>query len=153
MAVTLYTKIAGGGSGGSGSSVADGKYVKSTRFSTISSGTSGSVTLPASSTVVLDNFGGTVDAILSKTSGGYPTLESVVDGAGNVLSATFDSSGNYTISGNPSAYPIAIIYRVQQTLSNFDSTSSDILGDLFIAAGASSGVSGAQSIANSLIFG
>lgn len=115
------------GSGGGGGAVG-GKFIRTTRFYEISSGTSGSVTLPGSSTVVLDDFGGTVDAVTAQMSGGRPTYDSAVDGGGAIITATFDSSGNYTLSSSPSAYPIALVYRVQQTLLDFDSTASDIVG-------------------------
>ena len=104
------------------------KYVRSTRFATISSGTSGSVTLPPNSQVVLDDFGGTTDAIITTEQGGKPTFESATTSAGAIIATTFDSAGNYVLSGTPSAYPVAIVYRVQQQLKFFDSTASNILG-------------------------
>lgn len=106
----------------------EGKRVRTTRFATISSGTSGSVTLPSNSTVILDDFGGTVDAVVTTISGGRPTNSPALTSGGSVIAATFNSSGNYTLSATPSSYPVALIYRVEQTLSNFDSTSSDIAG-------------------------
>ncbi len=115
-----------GGSGGS--STVGGKYVRSTRFVIISAGTSGTVTLPPSSTVVLDDFGGTVDAIVTKVSGGKPTLLNALSALGAVVSTTFDASGNYTFSAAPSAYDVAIVYRVKQTLDNFDDTATDLMG-------------------------
>jgi hypothetical protein len=60
--------------------------------------------------------------------GGRPTYASAVDSSGTIISTTFDSSGNYVFSGTPSSYPVALVYRVQQTLVNFDSTASDIVG-------------------------
>lgn len=118
---------------GSGSSdprvdILAGLYVRTSRFVSIGAGTSGTITIPANSTVVLDDFGGTVDAVICKMSGGRPQFTSAVDAGGNVISTTFDSSGNYSFSGTPSAYPVAIVYRVQQTLIDFDSISSDIVG-------------------------
>ena len=104
------------------------KYVRSTRFATISSGTSGSVTLPPNSQVVLDDFGGTTDAIITTEQGGKPTFESATTSAGVIIATTFDSAGNYVLSGTPASYPVAIVYRVQQQLKFFDSTASNILG-------------------------
>jgi hypothetical protein len=62
-----------------------------------------------------------------------------VDSGGTVIQATFDSSGNYTFSAAPSSYPVALVYRVQQTLVNFDSTASDIVGSPQTTGGGSSG--------------
>ena len=106
----------------------ENKYVRTTRFESISSGTSGTVTLPPSAEVVLDDFGGTVDAVVTGISGGRPTTVSVVTAGGVVVATTFDSSGNWVFTGTPSAYPVAIVYRVRQTLVNFDSNSTDIWG-------------------------
>ena len=105
------------------------KYVRTTRFATISSGTSGTVTLPPDSTVVLDDFGGTTDAVISAMDSGRPTYTNAYTSSGAVVATTFDSSGNYVLSGTPTDYPVAIIYRVQQPLADFDSTSTDILGN------------------------
>lgn len=106
----------------------EGKYVRTTRFAIISSGTSGTITKPANSTIILDDFGGTVDAVVSTASGGRPTYASALTSGNVPVGTTFDSSGNYTLSAAPSAYPIAIVYRVQQALKDFDPTSSDIVG-------------------------
>lgn len=46
-----------------------------------------------------------------------------------IVATSFDSSGNYALTGTPTAYSVAIIYRVRQKLIDFDSTASDILGD------------------------
>jgi len=104
------------------------KNVRTTRFATIGSGTSGTVTLPANSTVVLDDFGGTVDAVVAGSLGGRPTVVSVVTSGGVPVATTFDSAGNYVFSAAPSSYPVSIVYRVQQTLVNFDSSASNIWG-------------------------
>lgn len=104
------------------------KYVRSTRFATISSGTSGSIILPSNSEVVLDDFGGTTDAIISGIEGGKPTYKPVYDALGNVVATTFDSDGNWVLSSIPVSYPVALIYRVQQHDKNFDSTSSNVIG-------------------------
>lgn len=116
-----------GASGGGGSS--GGKYVRTTRFVSIGAGTSGTVTLPSSSTVVLDDFGGTVDAVVLQISGGKPLKSPALTALGAVVAATFDASGNWSFSGTPAAYPVALVYRVQQTLNNFTDTDADIWGD------------------------
>lgn len=111
------------------------KYVRSTRFEIISSGTSGAVTLPTGSTVVLDDFGGTVDAIAAQVTSGRPIFENVRDAGSVIITTTFDASGNYVLSGTPSSYPVAIVYRVRQTLLNFNGTDSNIIGEYNIENG------------------
>ena len=105
------------------------KYVRTTRFAIISSGSSGTITIPANSEVVLDDFGGTVDAVVSQVSGGKPTLQSAKTASQTVVATSFDTSGNWVFTGTPSSYPVAILYRVRQTMTNFDSTSADIFGN------------------------
>lgn len=127
----------GGGSwtGGSGGSVGDrvtvleAKRVRTRRFATINSGTTGTVTLPSNATVVLNDFGGTLDAITCEIASGSPSFTTPTTAGGALITTTFNSSGDYVLSGTPSAYPIGIIYCVYQTLINFDSTASDIVGD------------------------
>lgn len=112
-----------------------GKYVRTTRFASIGSGTSGSVALPSNASVVLNDFGGTVDAVVLQMAGGKPLKAPALTSLGAVVSATFDSSGNYVLSAAPAAYPVAIVYRVQQTLSQFTDTDSDIWGDSEVIQG------------------
>lgn len=114
------------------------KYVRTTRFATISSGTSGSVTLPPNSQVVLNDFGGTVDAVISTISSGRPAFQTAYTG-GTPVATSFDSSGNYVLTSAPDTYPVAILYRVQQQLVDFDSLSSDIVGDPDFTGGAGGG--------------
>lgn len=104
------------------------KSVRTTRFVSISSGTSGTVTLPSNSTVILNDFGGTVDAVVTQISSGKPTQTPALTSTGVVVATTFDGSGNWAFSGTPVSYPVAIVYRVSQTLTNFDSNSLDIWG-------------------------
>lgn len=139
MSTVTYPKIIGIEESTSGA--IDGKLVRTSRFVQIGSGTSGTITLPPNSTVVLNDFGGTVDAVVAQMSGGRPTYSSAVDAGSVVISTTFDSSGNYSFSGTPSAYPVALVYRVEQTLLDFDSTASDIVGSPQISGGGSGGIS------------
>jgi len=110
------------------------KYVRTTRFATIGAGTSGTVALPSNSTIVLDDFGGTTDAVVTGLSGGRPTASHVFTAAGAIVSTTFDLVGNYALSGAPNAYPVALVYRVRQKLSDFDSLSTDIIGSYDVEA-------------------
>jgi hypothetical protein len=113
-----------GGGGGGGST-----YVRSTRFISIGASTSGTLTKPTNSTIILDDFGGTVDAVAVQISGGRPLKSPALDALGSVIAATLDTSGNWTLSGTPAAYPIALVYRVRQAPIDYDDTASDIWGD------------------------
>lgn len=121
-------------SGSSGSSTSDGKYVRTTRFAIIASGTSGTITKPTSSTIILDDFGGTTDAVVATSSSSLPNVQSSRTSSGVVVATSFDTSGNWSLTGTPAAYPIAIVYRVKQLMSDFDSTASDIWGVATIEA-------------------
>lgn len=132
------TQIVLPSSGGSDSTIR-GKYVRTTRFALINSGTSGTVTPPASATIILDDFGleasGLVDAVISQVQSSRPTFQAAVTVSGATITTTFDSSGNWVLSAAPDAYPVAIIYRVEQTLEDFDSDSSDIVGTPLVLEG------------------
>jgi hypothetical protein len=119
--------VGSAGAGGADALVRS-KYVRTTRFSIIGAGTSGTLTLPTNSEVVLDDFGGTTDAVLAKSSGGKPLLESAVDSTGEDVAVSLDIAGNWSFTGTPTAYPVAIVYRVRQLLSDFDSDATDIWG-------------------------
>jgi hypothetical protein len=91
------------------------------------SSASGTVTLKAGSEVLLDAFQGLEDAVVSQTSGGKPTFEAAVTAGGTRISATFDSGGNYTLSGTPSSYPVAIVWRVILSESDIDYNNDQII--------------------------
>ena len=103
--------------------VVEDKYVRVLWFEQINSGTTGTVTPPAGATIVLDQWAAGIDAVTSTiTSGQRPDFISAKTAAGVIITTTMDASGNWTISGAPSAYPIAILYVYQVTLLNFDRT-------------------------------
>jgi hypothetical protein len=110
-------------------STLEDKYVRSTRFTSLPGpATSGAVALPPQSVVVLDDFGGTVDAVVSSLDGGRPSFNPVYTASGQVVAVTFDSLGNFVLSGTPASFPVAIIYRVVQHEADFDSLASNIIG-------------------------
>lgn len=104
------------------------KDVRSTRFEAISSGTTGSVTLSPDQTVILDDFGGTIDAIITTIAGGRPTTSPAQDISGTIIATTFNAGGGYTLTGTPSSYPVAIMYRVRQKLSTYLDTDTNVVG-------------------------
>lgn len=68
---------------------------------------SGQVSIPEGSTVLLDQWANGVDALYSPMEGGKPTYEDV-----NTDVATFDNSGNYTLTGPLIGSSSAIIYYI-----------------------------------------
>lgn len=114
------------------------KVIRTTRFASIGAGTSGTIAIPGYAEIIENDFGGTVDAVVSGITSGKPNFTNALTAGGAVVSATFDTNGNYTLSGTPAAYPVALIYRVNTSLENFDSDSADIIGIPTVAS--SSGV-------------
>lgn len=100
---TLYSRI----------TVLENNEYKVTYFTEISSDT-GTITKPTGSTILENQFPGGVDAYVSTISSGQPTGENPVTAAGALVDVTsFNTSGGYTLSGVPSAYPVALIYVIK----------------------------------------
>lgn len=79
-------------------------------FEAISS-TTGTITKPTNSTILLDQFYSGGDAIVETLVNGQPSGQSPLTAGGSVVSvSSFDTSGNFTLSGTPSSYPVALIY-------------------------------------------
>ena len=72
--------------------------------------TTGTVTVPTGGTILLNQLAGGADALVS-TIDGVPTGSLPQTAGGVQVDVTsFDSSGNYVLSGTPSSYPVALIY-------------------------------------------
>lgn len=83
-------------------------------FELIAAGTSGTVSKPTSGTILLDRYEGAADALITKVdASSRPLDESARTAASAIVTTTLDVDGNYTLSGTPSAYPVAIIYQVK----------------------------------------
>jgi hypothetical protein len=83
---------------------------KVTYFTEISAAT-GTITIPTGATILLDQFQSGVDAYVSTIQNSQPTgTFPQTAGAVTVDVTSFDALGNYTLSGTPSAYPVALIY-------------------------------------------
>lgn len=79
-------------------------------FQAISAST-GTITAPAQSTILLDQFYEGGDAIVETINNGQPTGQSPLTTGGAVVSVTsFDTAGNYSLSGTPVSSPVALIY-------------------------------------------
>jgi hypothetical protein len=102
-------------------------YVRSTRFATITT-TTGTVTIPEDSEIILNDFGGEIDCDIQSISEGRPNGEAAFDTDGEVLISTFNASGEFELSGTPAAASVALVYRVRQQFIDYDDTDSDIIG-------------------------
>lgn len=75
------------------------------------SASSGTITIPTNATILTDQFPGGVDALVSTISSGQPTgINPQASGGALVDVTSFDTGGNYVLTGTPSAFPVAIIY-------------------------------------------
>jgi len=97
-------------------------YVKALWFEQIEAGTTGMVALPTGATIDLDEWPSGVDALASTIEGGLPTFEQPSTSLWLPITATMDSLGNWTFSGTPSAYPVAVVYVYKVKLSQLDIT-------------------------------
>lgn len=74
----------------------------------------GTVTKPVGSTILLDQFASGADAYVSTIVNGQPTgIFPQTAGGVAVDVSSFDTLGNYTLSGTPSAFNVAIIYIIK----------------------------------------
>ncbi len=102
----------------------DNEY-KITYYAEINTST-GTITKPTGSTILLDQFFGGVDAYVSTIAGGQPTGDFPTTAGGVAVDvSSFDTMGNFTLSGTPSSYPVALIYILKikaKDYSNLDIT-------------------------------
>lgn len=96
------------------------EYVKSTWFKPITEGTSGQIVPPEGGTILLDQWDAGVDAIASTLVNGYPNYQSPKTAQNEIITASMDGDGNYTLSGVPSVYPICIIYQYRVRSKQFN---------------------------------
>ena len=102
----------------------DNEY-KITYYAEINTST-GTITKPTGSTILLDQFFGGVDAYVSTIAGGQPTGDFPTTAGGVAVDvSSFDTMGNFTLIGTPSSYPVALIYILKikaKDYSNLDIT-------------------------------
>jgi len=82
-------------------------------WESIGSGTTGTVTLASGAVVLLDRYQGAADALVVQLQTGVPGDQPVYTAASALVTTTFDTSGNYVLSGVPSSYPVALVYQIQ----------------------------------------
>ena len=107
--------------------------IQATYFEIVTA-TSGTITFPTGSTLILDAFQDLEEAVVSEASAGQPTFNASLSSGGSRCVCSLNNAGEYSISPAPSSATVAILYRVQQPLSLFD-PSQAILEDVERAGG------------------
>ena len=107
-----------GGSGGGGTDPADQARItnlennefKILYYETINTST-GTITKPTNTTIILNDFPQGYDAVVETIVNGEPTGQIAKTSGGTPITVTsFDTSGNYTLSGTPASFPVALLY-------------------------------------------
>ena len=80
----------------------------------ITEGTTGSVEKPTHGDIIMDQYPAGGDCIIVKTdSTTQKPIEALVyDASGVLVEGTLDINGNYTLSGVPTIYPVALVFQV-----------------------------------------
>jgi len=101
-------------------------------YYTVTSGTTGTVSIPTGYTIEMDRFTNGIDAIVAKEgTDGRPTDAAVYTSLGVIISTTLAANGNYVFSGIPSGYNVCIIYYLKGKRKYRDNlTFSNILGTI-----------------------
>jgi hypothetical protein len=107
----IFTDVSGADSGLTNRVITleDNEY-KITYFTEISN-SAGTITIPTGATILLDQFQSGIDAYVSTIQNSQPTGDFPKTSGGATVDVTsFDALGNYTLSGTPNSYPVALIY-------------------------------------------
>jgi len=125
---------------------------KITYFESVSAAT-GTITKPAQSTILLDQFFSGIDAYVSTIVNGQPTgILPQTSGGTPVDVSSFDALGNYTLTGTPSAFPVAIIYILKIKSIYYSNLNINNILDLEdFNTGSGGGISGLTT--NELVYG
>jgi len=78
-------------------------------------GSSGTVTKPQGSTILLNTWENGTDALVSKAVAGIPNFDS-----GSIFVSSFDTDGNYSLSGTIPSNPASLIYVIEISLLNYN---------------------------------
>lgn len=105
---------------------------KITYFAEIN-GTTGTITKPTNSTILTDQFFGGVDAYVSTIQNGQPTGIFPQTAGGVAVDVTsFNTAGDFVLNGTPSAYPVALIYKLSIAAINWQNLDQDYVLDMGI---------------------
>jgi len=90
-------------------------------FENITSGTTGTITKPVDSTILLNRYSDGKDCVIVKVdSNNRPTENIARESDGTIITATFDTAGDYVLSGTASAYPVSLVYQISIAAVNSD---------------------------------
>jgi hypothetical protein len=83
-------------------------------YELITSGLSGTVTLPTGASIISNQYPSGGDCFISKTdqTTQRPIEEIAREISGEIINASLDINGNYVLTGTPKEYPVAIIYQI-----------------------------------------
>ena len=86
-------------------------------YQIITNGTTGEAQIPKGAKIVLGKYAGKDNCLLVKVDEEtfFPVDEPVEDFNNNIVTASLDEDGNYTMYGTPNEYPVALIYRIETT--------------------------------------
>ena len=75
----------------------------------------GTATIPTGAEIILDRYEGAGDALIVKTDvSGRPIDEPVYDASGNIVTTTFNGTGDWALSAAPTGgYPVSLIYQIR----------------------------------------
>jgi hypothetical protein len=94
------------------------RYARITRFESIGTNTSGTLTISTNETIVLDDFGGAADAVVTHLTSGKPDWTPVVDTNGTLVTTTFNSNGAFLLSAAASTTNNCVVFRTQVEAKN-----------------------------------
>lgn len=110
-------------------SVLENNEYKITYFESVNAD-SGTITIPTGATIILDEFSAGVDAYVSTVINGRPTGEFPKTAGGLAVDvASFDAAGNFTLTGTPNTYPVAIIYILKIKAVDYQNLTIDNILD------------------------
>lgn len=93
--------------------------VRATYIELISTGQSGTITPPNKARIILDQWDEEIDAVVSADNNGSPTFEAPRGTGNQVVTTSFDASGNWSLSSRPARYPIHLIYFTETEIGNY----------------------------------
>lgn len=100
-------------------------------YQTVSSGTSGKIKPPGKATLLRGYWPKKISVVVSGVGmDGKPDATRVFDATGKRVVAALDENGDYLLSSEPNAYPVALVYAYRCKFLDYDSDK-----DLFKSAG------------------